>query len=349
MKEIPINQIICVHWVEGFKQLPDESIDMIFTSPPYWLMRNYHLDPIIFDGLPDCDHEWGPGMKIKHRGSVGKSSKVISHKKERQGRELNQGNFCEKCGAWRGQLGSEPNPELYIQHLMQGFIEAKRVLRSTGACWVNIGDKRWNAKGNCFNPGGGKHNFVEYRKKRAGIYPLYRGNKSDCPGLKEKSLAAIPERFMLAMLEIGWTYRQRGCWLKSNHKPDGVKDRLTDCWEPLYFFVKSKKYFFDLDAIRIPHKDSSIKMNHPLGKNPGDVFLVSYRKVPGIKHFSTFPEELLEIPIKACCPSGGIVLDPFMGSGTTAAAARKLSRNYIGFELSKEYIKIAEKRLLKLE
>lgn len=335
MVGLEINKIHCIDWVEGLEQLPDNSIDMVITSPPYWLMRNYHLEPIIFDGHSGCDHEWGPDLKIKNRSSVTKSSKVSSHKKERQGRELNQGNYCQVCGAWRGQLGLEPTPELYIQHLMRGFIEAMRVLKPTGTCWVVLGDTRWNAKGTCFNPGEGNKSWEKWHNKK--IYPLSRGNKSDCPGLNPKTLVAIPERFVLSMMDLGWTYRNRNCWIKTNPKPDSAKDRFADSWEFVYFFTKSEKYYFDLS--------SEVKPNR---KSREDIFKIATYHPRDIKHYATFPEKLIEIFIKVGCPENGIVLDPFMGSGTVAVVARKFFRRYIGFELNPEYIKIANKRLAQM-
>lgn len=427
-----VNKIHCIDWIEGFKSLPDGSVDMIITSPPYWGLRDYGLEPIVFDGLPGCEHEWGKDLKRRLRGSVTESAQVGSHKNERQGREVNQGNFCLECGAWRGQLGLEPNPGLYIQHLMQGFIEAMRVLKPTGTCWVNLGDTYWSAKGDCFNPGGGNESWQKWNNKT--IYNLSRGNKSDCPELRPKSKAAIPERFVLAMLSQGWIYRNEIPWYKPNSMPSSAKDRFTNTWEPVFFFTKEEKYFFDLDAVREKHKAESLervgrkwdghrepmsayhgmnieKMCHSAGKNPGDLWEIPTQPFPEA-HFATFPEALLVKPIKAGCPQwickkcgkireritepteeyakllgkgfhdhshdetkgmsqkkqvpsvsasyktigftdcgcnvgweGGVVLDPFMGSGTTAVVARKQSRNYIGFELNPEYIKIANTRL----
>jgi len=437
MVGLEINKIHCIDWVEGFKQLPDESVDMVICSPPYWGLRDYQLKPIVFDGDPECEHKWGEDIKRRTRGSVTESAQVGSHKNERQGREIKQGNFCLECGAWRGQLGLEPYPSMYINHLMRGFTEAKRVLKSTGSIWVNLADT-YSSK-----PAGNPELSGLSKKPNPSESHSQRSDTSRS-GVKEKSLCLIPERFALAMVESGWILRNRICWHKPNPMPSSVKDRFTNTWEYLFFFVKEKKYFFDLDAVREAHKESSIhrvesspgtgsgmsfgingersaKVNrvelNPAGKNPGDFFEITTQPFPEA-HFATFPEALLVKPIKVGCPQwickkcgkireriteipdfgreksntpydesttagrlagkrqayrkagiesppgpvtkgwtdcqcgagweGGIVLDPFSGSGTTAKVARKYSRRYIGFELNPEYIKIANKRLAQM-
>ena len=175
--------------------------------------------------------------------------------------------------------------------------------------------------------------------------------------------------------------------------PSSTKDRLTCSWEHLFFFTKSRSYYFDLDSIRVPHKSPKKKRTsgiqsrrrlgnsrnlgarrppepggpgafHPKGKNPadywtnftdkttdegsGDCWDISTSPSPG-GHSATYPEKLCELPIKAGCPRNGIVLDPFMGSGTTAVMARKLGRRFIGFEFNLDYIAIAEARLRTFE
>ncbi len=126
--------------------LTDKSIDCCVTSPPYWGLRDYKTEPIIFDGLPDCEHEWGDDLptiqgrwgnpntlsekQASNRGSIGNIATL----------EASTGNFCSKCNAWRGQLGLEPTPELYLKHLLDFFDDVKLKLKDEGNCFVNLGD-----------------------------------------------------------------------------------------------------------------------------------------------------------------------------------------------------------------
>jgi len=157
--------------------------------------------------------------------------------------------------------------------------------------------------------------------------------------------------------------------------PSSVRDRLTNSYEPVFFLTKSKRYFFDLDAVRVPHAPSfhiryrgkytgsyaknkytsigykEADQNRKLpagGKNPGDVWTIATQPAPPEvrgKHFARFPDKLIEPMILAGCPAQGIVLDPFMGSGTTAVVAKKLGRNFIGIELNPEYVALATERV----
>ena len=126
------------------KTFPNNSIDMCVTSPPYWNLRNYNTEPEIWDGDINCKHIWGntqlfKGNKSNH-GVGSKSMKLQAVAIQSADINWSSGVFCESCGAWKGQLGLEPTPELYIKHLVQIFSEVYRVLKSTGSCWINIGD-----------------------------------------------------------------------------------------------------------------------------------------------------------------------------------------------------------------
>jgi site-specific DNA-methyltransferase (adenine-specific) len=278
----------------------------------------------------------------------------------------NHGAFCQLCGAWQGQLGLEPSVLLYMDHLMMVFDEAKRVLRPDGTLWVNIGDRFWNAQGWAKQVGGGKTAFSSLQNGiRMGYYPLFRGNRDDNPFLPLKSQACVPELFCVKMVyEHGWIRRNCIIWHKPNVLPASSKDRLCIDYEPMYFFVKSKKYYFEQP--REPHSPNT----HPYAKGgkferdldaPGwqpwgidgsqsmrGIKRKHYRHTDGrVKrcvwsiptapgketNFATFPENLVVTPIKAGCPVGGVVLDPFAGTGTTLAVARALGRQYLGFEL----------------
>lgn len=145
-------------------------------------------------------------------------------------------------------LGLEPTCELYVAHLLEVFDEVKRVLKSSGTLWVNLGDVY-----------GGKSMTVSHAKRSRGENSLlpedlsYMPAKGHVRGRWSKCLMAVPERFVLAMLQRGWILRNRICWFKPNHMPESVKDRFTSAWEHLLFFTKSRKYYFDLDAVREPH------------------------------------------------------------------------------------------------
>lgn len=211
------------------KTLPDESVDCIITSPPYWGLRDYGKEAeVIWDGEPNCEHDFLLERKkdsmdrdIGGMGSIGQP-RVWEKRIREEG-------FCIKCGAWKGQLGLEPTPELYIKHMLQITGELKRVLKKTGTFWLNIGDTY------CGSMGKGKYDFPS------------------------KCLAMIPERLALEMIEQGWILRNKIIWYKPNHLPSSAKDRFTNTWEYVFLFSKSKKYYFDLDAVREPLKISTIK------------------------------------------------------------------------------------------
>lgn len=192
-------------------------------------------------------------------------------------------------------------------------------------------------------------------------------NKTSVPN---KSLCCIPDRFKIEMIDRGWICRNEIVWFKPNCMPSSVKDRFTVDYEKVFFFVKSKKYFFKmqyepLSPFSTPQKKSKVKTTtnyahisptykragggsfiNPNGKgrNKRCVWQVNTKPFKEA-HFATYPEALIQPMVKAGCPKGGVVLDIFMGSGTTAYVARSLERNYLGIELNSEYIKIANKRL----
>ena len=248
------------------------------------------------------------------------------------------------------------------------FDEIKRVLKKEGTCWVNLGD---TYSGSCQGSGKNIEHLSKKTMENLGSTKVYLQKYSHTINQKPpnhktsvspKSLCLIPERFAIEMVNRGWILRNRCVWYKRNSMPSSVKDRFSNKWEYVFFFVKNKKYYFNLDAVRKPHKISSInRINagfskkvlgishdsanvHPLGGNPGDLWDITTRP-HAFAHFACYPERLCEMPIKAGCPEKGIVLDPFLGSGTTAVMALKLNRKFIGIELNQEYIEIAKKRI----
>lgn len=319
---IGLNRILVGDARERLRQLPDRFVDCVVTSPPYFQLRNYQ-------------HE--------------------------------------------GQLGLEGHVDLWVSNLRAVLREASRVLVPTGSVWLNLGDR--------------------YSTGREGAPP--------------KSLLLGPERLALALIEDGWMIRNKIVWAKRNPMPSPVPDRLSCTWEVVYLLVRQRDYFFDLDAIRVPHSSTKTRaktsrawsvppawrvspssnsgldqlsasgqVGHPLGKNPGDVWHLSTAAYRGAHH-AVFPVELVERPIKAgsperrcrrcrspwrritirrlghlaltgelapsCdCRTGaepGLVLDPFVGSGTTAIAAEKYDRNWLGIELNPAFARLATERI----
>lgn len=349
--------------LEELKKIPDESIDCIMTSPPYWALRDYgNNNDQIWDGNKECEHDWKQIVKKPSGGKGSIASSVGANKNDFSNMRdhVIVSNFCCKCNAWKGQLGLEPTFDLYIKHLCNIFDEIKRVLKKTGTCWVNIGDTySGNKEGKTDNK---VSNYLKDNTKR-----LHK----KINGVPCKSLCNIPARFSIEMQNRGWILRNTIIWYKPNAMPSSVKDRFTVDFEYLFFFVKNKKYFFetqyekakvgynDLDFRPISDKDkqdvSSMRTSATgASMNRKDKFIKNRNKrttwtinTKPFKeaHFAVYPEELCETPIKAGCPTNGIVLDPFFGAGTTGLVALKQGKQFIGIELNPEYIKIANKRL----
>ena len=296
------------------KKFPDESIDCIVTSPPYYGLRDY--------GIP-------------------------------------------------GQIGLEPGLPEYLDKMLDVTLELKRVLKKTGTMWWNHGDSYSSA------PTGSLGN----QENTDGVYSrLYKRNSGGSPRRKlampEKSLALQAHRLAIRMIdEQNWILRNTIIWHKPNCMPSSVKDRFTVDYEPVFFFTKSKKYWFEQQfEVSTTRNWANFNMrvrDVKRGKVASDQYKASEREIGAYEggeekenqkrsmrsvwriptkplpeaHFAVFPELVVETPIKAGCPPNGIVLDPFMGAGTTALVARQLKRNFIGIEISKEYIEIAKRRL----
>jgi site-specific DNA-methyltransferase (adenine-specific) len=329
-RPLPRNTILLGDTLEQLGKLPSDSVDTIVTSPPFFLLRNYQTS---------------------------------------------------------GQLGLEATVHEYVEGLVAVADELSRVLKPSGSLWLNLGDSY-------------------SRHARYGAPP--------------KSLLLAPERVVLALVQRGWVLRNKVVWAKPNPMPNSVTDRLNCSWEYVFHLVRSTSYFYDLDAIRIPHVSSRRDLTtaspckkaktgqpkyaaarpawagplagsndgllraraegrpgHRLGKNPGDVWTVPTAGYRGA-HFAVFPERLIERPMHATCPAKvctacgkpwhqsrgnihgpscacradarpGLVLDPFMGSGTTGVVARRLGRDWLGIELNPSYRELALSRIASLE
>lgn len=247
-----------------------------------------------------------------------------------------------------GQIGVEETPEEYISALVSVFEEVRRVLRPDGTLWVNIGDSycapATSSCGKSSTLGGGKKTQAEAAK---------RPNKKPSGDIKQKDLIGIPWMLAFALRAAGWYLRQDIIWQKPNCMPESVKDRCTKSHEHIFLLSKSPKYYFDAYAIKEPVMGASSTGNvQTLEKQGGAVQLRNKRDVWSVStsgykgaHFAVFPEKLIEPCILAGAPNGGIVLDPFMGSGTTAATCIHTGRQYIGFEINAEYCDLARQRI----
>jgi DNA modification methylase len=230
-----------------------------------------------------------------------------------------------------GQLGLEQSYDEYIAKLCNVFDEVKRVLRSDGTCWVNLADSYSGSNGRYPSP-------LQTKARRFG-YIIPPTPRSDIP---RKSLCLIPFRFALEMVRRGWILRNTIIWHKPNVVPESVKDRFTVDFEYLFFFAKSPHYYFQQQFE--PSTQPLTRRDRPAVRNKRCVWVIPTKGFPG-NHFAAYPETLLETPIEAGCPAGGIVLDPFLGSGTTALAAQRLGRRWCGIELNPEYVQMAAGRL----
>jgi DNA modification methylase len=331
-KERLRNRIIVGDARSATNDLLSDSIDCIVTSPPYFRLRNY-----------------------QHRS----------------------------------QIGLEQNVSEWVDEMTTVLRGLKRVLKPSGSLWLNLGDT-----------------FSTHERQ----------------GARPKSLLLAPERLAMALTADGWVLRNKVIWSKPNPMPTSVRDRLSCTWEIVYFFVRSNEYYFDLDAIRVPHRSRHTKTHHqrtawsvpnswrgpssgsntgldrlkalglpghPLGKNPGDVWTIPTAGYRGAHH-AVFPERLARVPLLATCPEKvcagcgvpwtrdqsrrtnrrksstgsehhelkrrcecetqvstrpGIVLDPFIGSGTTAIVAEAVHRDWLGIELNPEFAALATDRI----
>ena len=236
------------------------------------------------------------------------------------------------------QIGNENSPEEYVHNIKKVFGECYRVLKPEGTFWLNVGDK-------------------------------YR----------DSELLGMPWRVALALKDDGWLLRSDIIWHKPNAMPSSVKNRPTTDHEYVFLFAKRREYYYDIDSIREPHitftsesrmkggrnhfgkRDSTPENGknagntnlhngrwdqafHPKGRNRRTVWNIPLSKSRDV-HFAVFPERLVELCVSAGCPSDGIVLDPFVGSGTTSVVAQRLGRRYIGIDSNPEYCEMARNRL----
>lgn len=326
-RPVPRNQLFVGDAATTLRSLPDGCIDMVLTSPPYFRLRDYRV---------------------------------------------------------AGQLGTEQHVDDWVEPLQAVVRELRRVLTATGSLWLNLGDT-----------------YATHIRQ----------------GAEPKSLLLAPERLLLALVQDGWVLRNKVIWHKTNPLPSSVPDRFATTWEAVYLLTLGKRYHFDLDSLRVPHRSTQKPLKHPrrrpgtdphdhwrgpntgdrsgidrlkqlgipghpLGKNPGDVWPIATSRL-GHGHPAAFPLSLAERAIIAGCPEArcascrqpwrrqvvrhrdgsasrqplaatcgcdadsepGLVLDPFLGSGTTALAAERLGRDWVGIEISRAFARLAEQRI----
>ena len=262
-------------------------------------------------------------------------------------------------GGEDNQIGQEQSPEEFVEQLVDVFSKVRDVLTDDGTLWLNIGDSYYNYRKDGEIP---KQTFTQSRQDLPKTTPR-RSNK--LVGYKDKDLIGIPWMLAFALRADGWYLRQDIIWHKPNPMPESVKDRCTKSHEYIFLLSKSKYYHYDNEAIKEPVKQDWGTRDRTNGKyhNPGtglqphsgltksytkknkrSVWSVNKKPYKGA-HFATYPEELIEPCILAGSEKGDIVLDPFMGSGTTAVVAKKNGRGYIGCELHEDYGNLIQKRL----
>ena len=305
------DRILCGDALEMLRTLPDNSVHCCVTSPPYYALRDYGVD---------------------------------------------------------GQIGREDTPAQYVARLTDVFSEVRRVLRPSGTLWLNIADT-YAGKGN-------QGDSVDP------IYPNGRTGQTVAinrrvEGCKAKDMIGIPWMLAFALRDSGWYLRSDIIWMKANPMPESCKDRPSRCYEHVFLLTKSRSYYYDAAAIAEPVAESTpMRMRRKFGKNkysaaiPGQAHqhLNDYRPngyaeedIPLLRnkrdvwqinsvpykgaHFAAYPPKLVETCLLAGCPQDGIVLDPFLGSGTTAAVAKQMGRHYIGIELNPDYCELAKQRI----
>lgn len=308
------DRIYCGDALTVLKTLPDNSVNCCITSPPYYALRDYGVD---------------------------------------------------------GQIGREETPALYVERLTSIFREVRRVLTPDGTLWLNIADT-YAGKGNQ-----GEALDPKYPNGRTGQVVALNGKVEGC---KAKDMIGIPWLLAFALRSDGWYLRSDIIWMKANPMPESTKDRPSRCYEHIFLLSKSRKYFFDAKAISEPiapataerlkrgmkggnkygkpvpgqpqtqtinrpraHGEITDSMINPM-RNKRDVWVVNTVPFKG-GHYAAYPPKLVEPCLLAGCLEGGIVLDPFFGSGTTGMVAKQMGRHYIGIELNPEYAELAKARI----
>ena len=337
--------------------LADESVHMCMTSPPYWGLRDYGL-ATWEGGDAGCDHLGPPKSSGKSTlKNDGRPMEMVGQNDYERGAVTPFRETCGKCGAVRHDsgIGLEKTPEEYVANIVAAFREVWRVLRDDGTLWLNMGDCYTggaNTGGAGKRAGGG----VPYRI--SGLAPKLGD------GLKPKDLVGMPWRVAFALQADGWYLRSDIIWHKTNPMPERVRDRPTKAHEYLFLLAKQPRYFYDAQAIaesgsqtsggwqqraamgNRAHGNGESAQGRGLGgvglagatRNRRDVWTIPTSPYKGA-HFATFPPKLVEPCVLAGSPIGGIVFDPFCGSGTVGQVCRLHGRRFVGLDLSLKYLR----------
>ena len=342
--------------LDVLKELPKHHFHTVVTSPPYYGLRDYNTGTWI-GGDPNCPH--------KRLTKISKDTATGHANMYEHGDVVGDAIYrqeCPICGAKRqdDQIGLELTPQDYVSRLVEVFRGVRDTLRDDGTVWLNLGDSYHNYRA---DGGSNVKQSVHSTKHDQPESSPHRANKIH--GLKQKDLMGIPWRVAFALQEDGWYLRQDIIWHKPNPMPESVKDRCTKAHEYLFLLSKNSHYYFDHEAIQEEATDWGTRdrsngkyHNEGTGLSPHTGLEKSYetknkRSVWTVNtkpykeaHFAVFPTDLIEPCIKAGSPKDGHVLDPFGGSGTTGLVADRLNRNATVIELNKDYVDIAEKRIM---
>jgi len=338
-------RLYCGDVIDVLRRLPSQSVQCVVTSPPYWGLRDYRTGTWE-GGNKTCNHmsraTGGNVKQGKNKGNNGEPDSPF-------------GAVCGICGALRvedKQIGIERTPEEFVAKLVAVFAEVRRVLRDNGTIWLNLGDT--------YN-GGPPGSLNSMQSSNAGSFEARR-QKIQLPS---GNLVGIPWRVALALQSDGWVLRQDIIWHKPSPMPESVQNRCTKSHEYIFLLAKSMGYYYDAEAIKTPAepcervvsgKSGSLGQAIASGKKPsgnaipgsvmrsGDlpnrrsVWTAAAQSYRG-GHFATFPTAIVEPCILAGSQPGDIILDPFIGSGTTAAVAIGLGRRCWGIDLSDSYLR----------
>lgn len=366
-----VNKILNGDALTHLKELPSESINCVMTSPPYWALRDYGIEGQL--GLEPTFDEF-----------INKLCDIFDEVKRVLRKDgtcwVNLGDTYYGSGAGT-QKNLPENPKCKESYVMP-YVSHKHTQRNKG--WTRpsrIESNKAVSNKNCLYCGKeikGKPNSQFCSRKC--LNKLGNEFRSQRRMLPDKCLTQVPFRFSIEMVNRGWILRNVIIWHKPNCMPSSVKDRFTVDFEYIFFFSKSKKYWFERQyeeftmfenrppgvvrnreygyqgKYKVTRKRnyggrtdnfttvSGTVGNPERGRNKRTVWSIPTKPFPDA-HFAVYPEALCETPIKSGCPEGGVVLDPFFGSGTTGVVALKNKRQFIGIELNPEYIEIANKRL----
>ncbi len=245
-------------------ELPSQSVHMCVTSPPYWGLRDYKVEPQVWGGDPMlCGHEWDDSVVTKKSGGVGSSGLLKDGRNEAQRiitadrsnsvswLNVSQGAFCRHCNAWRGSLGLEPTLGLYLDHMVEVCREIRRVLRKDGTFWLVVGDSF------CAHPGQRKTTDKAGPKQISNTASVGAPSRHDA-GLKPKDLMMVPARLAIRLQEDGWWVRQEIQWCKAAPMPESVTDRPTSATEKVFLLSRSARYFYDAEAVKEAVEESQI-------------------------------------------------------------------------------------------